>query len=47
MQLNVFCYKDIWALSTYTSNSLVKEKPLPICAPNKTIPHPILKTGKN
>lgn len=35
MQLNAFCYKDIWALSTYTSNNLVREKPLSICAPNK------------
>lgn len=34
MQLNAFSYKVIWALSTYTSNNLVREKPFPVCAQN-------------
>lgn len=34
MQLNAFCYKDIWSLSTYTSNNLVREKPFSVCAQN-------------
>lgn len=34
MQLNAFCSKDIWALSTYTSNNLVRAKPFSFCAQN-------------
>lgn len=34
MQLNAFCCKDMWALSTYTSNNLLREKPFSVCAQN-------------
>lgn len=32
MQLNAFCYKDIWALSIYTSNNLVREAIFSLCS---------------
>lgn len=32
MQLYAFCYKDIWALSTYASNNLVREATSSLCS---------------
>lgn len=40
MQLNAFCYKHIWTLSTYTSNNLVKEATSNLCSKqNYSIPN--------